>query len=294
LSKDAIAYIIALTVGVITFVPWLVIIEKIKASGWTGNKISLLTLAQRWIFNINTIIFDPQINYPDQLFEVRSGIDPVSLVTIHSPFTFLVIPIFILSVYAIYFLIRQTPPPVWLFIIVLIGSTGLLLGLPDLIVGGQRSSITRYQIPCLLGIQLAIAYLLTIKIKHKTWQVIAIVLISLGILSCTISSQSQTWWNKYSSYYDPQVAATINQTTSPLVISGSTVRTSGLSYLLNPQVKLLLVTGKNPPTINIPKNFSNIFLYQASDKLLSQFQQQPKYQINTIHASGQLWRIIIK
>lgn len=312
--KNAIAFFLALSLGIITFAPWLVIIDKIKASSWTGDTISLLTLFQRWIFNINMVLFDLQINYEEQLFRIRSNIDPVPLISLAHPGSFLVIPIFILVCYAIYFLIRHTSKEVWLFIISLICSTGLLLGVPDLIVGGQRSSIARFQIPCLLGIHLAVAYLLTIKIteelrtatkeigflrkklglyyfKNKLWQIGTIAIISLGILSCTISSQSQTWWNKYTNYYDPQVAKIINQSPSTLLISNSTSRSTALSYLLNPQIKLLLVRGENPDPIDIPNNFSNLFLYQPSSEFLSQFEQNIKYKVEGEIESGKLWRI---
>ncbi len=314
-GKDVRVYLLALSLGILTFAPWLVIIDKIKASSWTGETISLWTLVQRWIFNVNMVLFDPQVNYDDQLFRIRSAIDPVPMISLEHPGSFIVIPIFILVCYAIYFLIRDTSRQVWLFVIVLIGSTGLLLGLPDLIVGGQRSSIARFQIPCLLGIHLAVAYLLTIKVreelgtittetgfidkksglyyfKNKLWQISAIVIISLGILSCTIISQSETWWNKYTNYYDPQVAKIINQSPSVLLISNSTTRTTALSYLLNPQIKLLLVRGENPAPIDIPNNFSNLFLYQPSSEFLSQFEQNIKYKVEGEIEAGKLWRII--
>lgn len=315
MTKDIILYFFALSLGILTFAPWLVIIDKIKASSWTGDTIFLWTLFQRWIFNINMLLFDPQVNYNEQLFRIRSNIDPVPLISLYHPFSFVVIPIFILVCYAIYSLIRNTSRKVWLFVIALICSTGLLLGLPDLIVGGQRSSIARFQIPCLLGIHLAVAYLLTIKvteelgsvtketgfmgkkygfyyIRGKLWQIAAIAIISLGILSCTISSQSETWWNKYTNYYDPQVAKIINQSPSTLLISNSTTRTTALSYFLNPQIKLLLVRGENPGAIDIPNNFSNVFLYQPSREFLSQFEENIKYTVEGEIEAGKLWRII--
>ena len=92
----------------------------------------------------------------------------------------------------------------------------ICLIIPDLISGGQRSTIPRYLIPAYLGIQLSMAYLLatkltkfTNKIEHKFWQIATVLLISLGIISCGISSQAETWWNKYSSYYDGEVARII-------------------------------------------------------------------------------------
>lgn len=313
-GKDAIAFFLALSLGIFTFLPWLVIINKIKASSWTGESISLWTLLQRWIFNINLVLFDPQINYQDQLFRIRSQLDPVPLLSLEHPFSFLVIPIFLLICYAFYFLIRHSPKRVWLFILTLTGSTALLLIIPDLLLGGQRSSIARFQIPCLLGIHLAVAYCLTMKVVEeltgvgkqtkflgkevrlgyftdKLWQLSAIAIISLSIISCTISSQADTWWNKYTSYYDPQVAKIINQSPSPLIISNTTVRSTSLSYFLHPQVKFLLVRGENPGLIDIPDHFTSMFLYQPSPEFLVQFQGNTEYQVVPEIEAGKLWRI---
>ncbi|MCA1991586.1 MAG: hypothetical protein LDL41_05995 [Coleofasciculus sp. S288] len=80
--------------------------------------------------------------------------------------------------YSFVFLCRKAPAQVWLFIVTLVGVNALALMLPDLIVGGQRSGTHRYLIPCYLGIQLAVAYLLATKLtfiqgniyQHKFWQ----------------------------------------------------------------------------------------------------------------------------
>lgn len=106
--------------------------------------------------------------------------------------------ILILVGYSIYFLCRNTSKQVWLFVLTLIGTTGLALIIPDLIFEGQRSKTARYLLPCYLGIQLAFAYLISNKITFvsikswsvKVWRIITVTLISFGVLSCALGSQA--------------------------------------------------------------------------------------------------------
>ena len=151
------------------------------------------------------------------------------------------------------------------------------MGISDLMSGGQRSSIARYLIPSYLGIYLCIAYLLTNKLtnftyplQQKFWQIVTVFLISAGIISCGISSQAETWWHKYSSYYDPQVAKIINQTNNPLVISNHSLRLTSLSYLLNPKIKLQLVEAEADDLPEISDNFTDIFIFHPKDSFISQ------------------------
>ena len=98
--------------------------------------------------------------------------------------------ILILVGYSLYFLCRNTPQQVWLFIFLLIGVTAIALALPDLIAGGRTSSTPRFLIPCYLGIQIAIAYLFATKIsfasvtfkQKKLWQ-----LAIIAVIACRLS-----------------------------------------------------------------------------------------------------------
>ncbi|MGB7445161.1 MAG: glycosyltransferase family 39 protein [Coleofasciculaceae cyanobacterium] len=150
LSKLFSDYLVALSAAVIAFLPWIfVIINNLlifkEKTGWTNTNVSLSFLAKMWGLHLSSIFFD-------------FGLE------LEHPFTYFVPPcLLILVIYAIYFLCRQTDKPAWLFILTLISVTALFLILSDLVFGGQRSSISRYFIPCYLGIQIAIAYLLTNK-----------------------------------------------------------------------------------------------------------------------------------
>jgi len=293
--QQMIGYLTATLLGIIAFIPWILcIINNFNELGWVANKINILTLLTRLALNTTSIFFDVQIGTKQRLFDVISGQDNLTFGT-DNLWVYMIIPTLILVGYSINFLCKNTPQEIWLFILILVVSTGTPLVFKDVISGGQRSSIARYLVPCYIGIQLAVAYLLCNKItarnnqQQKVWQIITIILISGGVLSCTISSQAETWWNKYSSYYNPQVANIINQATQPLILSSNAVRLTSLSYLLKNKVKLQVVSGDKFP--QIPDGFSELFLFYPSKKLQLNLEKDDNYKLEFVYPNGNLWRL---
>ncbi|NEO69065.1 glycosyltransferase family 39 protein [Moorena sp. SIO3H5] len=270
-NKTIYAYLIASGAGFIAFSPWLVVVVSNLAiiqhkTHWTTLQVPLSFLVKIWGINLSLIFFDFGI-------------------PLEHPFTYIIPPILVSFVgYAIYFICRYTTQRVWLLVLTLIVITGLGLILPDLIWGGRRSVSTRYFLPCYIGVQLAVAYVISMYITgslsratlikanlktQKVWKGIVAVLLTGGVISCAISSQTEIWWNKQVGAHNPTIARIINQAERPLVVSNVSSVNPGdvisLSYLLNPQVKIQLVI---PPTIpDIPQGFSDIFLFYPSEYL---------------------------
>ena len=276
LPKQSIAYLVASLGGVLLFAPWLwVIIQHFEK--FTENTASVGVnrpdLQIIWLLNLSRLFFD--LNHGPSL------LNPVLYLTAA------------LSGYALYFLCRDTPRRNWLFVISLIGVTGMALIVPDVLLGGRRSSITRYVIPCFLGIQIAVAYLLTVKLapwpgtrrtmssnrSYPYWRGVTIALILSGVLSCAVSSQLQVWWNKSfaKSRYNPAIAQIINQTadqTPPTLVISDEIPgyILSLSHLLSPQVYLQLVVEPKVPIV--PDGFGKKYLYRASEVLQQGLTQQ--------------------
>lgn len=283
LSRSAIAYLLASLAGLLTFLPWLWVMitylmyspnpDRITAS--VNIEITRSSVINHWFRNINRVFHDANLGSAN------------------------IILIF-LVVYSIYFVCCHTPKRVWLFILTLIGVTALTLGLPDLILGRRFSVRTRYLMPCYLGFQLAVAYLLasqitaSLKWQKKFWQIVTLLLISAGVISGAISSQADVWWNKNISVtrHYHKIADIINQAESPLLISdGSPTNILCLSYFLEPNVKLVLVKKTNIP--NISNEFSNVFLLDASDNLLKRLQKEKNYTIESVvdEKRAKLWKL---
>ncbi|MBD0264676.1 MAG: glycosyltransferase family 39 protein, partial [Tolypothrix sp. Co-bin9] len=190
-SKVTTTYLLASLVGLLTYVPWIFAIinnfsELDQRTSWTSDKTPLLSLVKTWVANPTRIFFDINLDSESHLI-------------------FIVLPLLILwglIGYSIYFLCRNASKPIVVFILALIGVTLLALVLPDLILGGRRSSVSRYLIPSYLGIHLAVAYLFSAKLanpsfsRQKIWQFGFLLLIIGGIVSCGVSSQAETWWIK--------------------------------------------------------------------------------------------------
>jgi uncharacterized membrane protein len=318
--RDFFNYLLALTAGIITLIPWIVIylLNSNKIGGWVGRDISLPTLLQRWLINLTALFFDIQISVKQRLFDVEAGQDWV--LSFDNPWVYVMPLILILVGYALYFICRYTDKPVWLFILTLMGSTALPLMLPDIISGGQRSGIARYLIPSYVGIELAVAYAIAhhlnleknqaiASISHwqqKIWQGIFITLITLGIISAIISAEAETWWHKYSSYYNPEVAQIINQSENPLVICPQerVSRITSLSYKLKPEAKILLIqnqdislldspafTDETNSQINSQINSQNLFVFRPSAQLYQVLEQNPNYQLVSLHPFGHLFKL---
>lgn len=187
--------------------------------------------------------------------------------------------------YGIYFTYRHSSPRVWQFILLLSSLTFILLAIADLLFGGMRSTVSRYLIPCYVGLQLAMAYFLANKIifskKKALWNFVLAAVLFVGIISCAISSQSPVWWFKYNSNHNYNIANIINLTKAPLVISEKNLNLIdfqnlgnllSLSYLLDEKVKLTLII--DPKMMPNFSNFSDVFLYNPSEELVDLLQNQ--------------------
>ncbi len=288
-SKTITAYILASFAGVLGFLPWIVLtlnsLTKAQdTTKWSSTPIPFSRLVKSWAGNTGRVFFD--VNFDASV-----------------PFIYTVPPTLILSTlvaYSFYFLCRNTPKQVYLFILTMLAVPALALILPDLIFGGLRATVPRYLVPCFLAILLAVAYLLSTKIvssnsfQRKLWQVIMVLLISVGVVSGVVHSQANVWWNKKPSTSHIQAASIINQTNRPLIISSyydaNLGEVTSLSYLLDKKVRLQLVSEPNIP--KIPNGFSDIFVFTPSPTLQSGIERDYKYKFEQLEPSElRLWKL---
>jgi uncharacterized membrane protein len=307
--KTFIAYYAAALIALTCFMPSLInTVDKfnqIRSTTVWAEQTNLLRLVSRWVGSVTIAFFDIGIDGTANATEIALLI-PVGIM------------ILALVGYALYYLCRKTPKRVWLMVLLLIATTALFLAVPDLMKGGRRSANPRYLVPCYVGIQLAVAYLLSAKIsknldnfkQQKLWKIVIVTLLSAGIISGGVSSQADIWWNKGSGWLRAlEVAGTVNKSSNPLIISDANIAyMMPLSYYLEPKVKLLIeprcytscytdrkLALKKPQLSKIPEGFSELFLYRPSSTLRSAIQQQ-NYQIDPADANVELnlWKITKK
>jgi uncharacterized membrane protein len=286
-NKTVIGYFLAASAGFIALSPWTVVylINSPNVSNkteWLSQKMPLSSLAKNWVLNISRQFFDVGIysNLPRLYFLLTI---PVILITL------------IIVGYSFYLLLTQTERRVWLFVMTLTCVT-LALFLPaDLIKGGVRSINTRYMIPCYLGMQIAVAYFLAVKMTssqvtmqlQKLWRVALAALLSIGIISCCLYLPAESWWNKGGSHTNIPIARTINSASRPLLITdrgADNVTKFGnlltLSYLLNSQANFLVWS---PKMVEIPQNFNEIFLYGLDAKSKTEIEKNTRDEIRNIY-----------
>jgi uncharacterized membrane protein len=288
LSKTLISYLLASFVGFLPFIPWLLVMIYKPAEStinWTNTKSSFFSSLARWSGIVSRVFLDLGVGPDDSLKRL------IPLVP------FILILLALIS-YSIYFLYRQTPQRVWLFVLTLIGVTAIAFIIPDFVLG-KRYGTTRFITPCILGIQLSLAHLLAAKNtsffisnqRKKVWEIVAFMVVLSGVISCTISSQAEMWWNKAPDKNKDSfpIAEIVNKANQPLLIKdGDLIPVQVLGYLLAPKVRFQLSKESDIP--KIPDGFTDVFLFQSSESLRSGLERVYNSKIKLIN--GALGKLI--
>ena len=303
-SKTLRAYFLSSLVGIIAFSPWIAVIvtnyqQALTMTAAQDTKIPLLYFLKSWLGNLSRNFIDMGFS-SDSPFEI--------------PWYSLVLPslsilvITTLAAYSIFFLVRHTSKKTWLFILILISFTSLALIIPDLILGRRTSVTGRYMIPCYLGIQLAVSYLLGSKINptllsngsNKFWKLTLLALLTSSVISCVVVSQAESWWNNLTDTHNRQLAQIINQTSNPLVIQEidssppryNVFNLISLSYLLKSDVKFKFIPKYT--VSEVPKMFEHVFLMAPSTAFKSGIEKKYRTKIEPIEGNQatNLWQLV--
>lgn len=280
-TKQTTAFCIATIIGILAFLPWAIAVtanltQATNQTGWTSVSMPLGQLLNQWLNNLTVVFIDG--------LDIR--LTPIELALRYG--------ILALSIYALYYLIRTTETRVWLFAITLIGVMGLTLILPDFIIGGRRSAVTRYATPCYIGIELAVAYLLTakmfsIQIKplwRKLWQGFTIVLIMMGLFSQFKVARSVFWWNKGPSNRFPQMAEMIAEAENPWVVTdGGLNKMLAFSHRLDEDVSMYLLREKQPDFSQADTTF---FFFNSSEEIIENLTQLSNATLEDIQPVGEI------
>ena len=296
-NKKLVSYSIAMTVLLLAFLPWMVIliVNKRAAAGatsWANLETQRISLVKNWAGNIGRAFFDVGLT-SNAISVYLIGLVAATLILLT------------IVGYAVYFLCSETNKQVWLFVVTLMAVTALALVLPDVILGGIRSTKARYLFPTYLGMQIAVAYLLATKItalgvpswKQQMWKVLTVVLLTGGLVSNAVSSQAETWWTKEWGRENPEIARRIDRAPKPLLVSDISEVSLGnilsMSHLLEPKVRLQLVLLDpearrraqlfDRPTIpNIPSGFSDVFVYGRSQNFSAKLAKMQNLKIELL------------
>jgi len=283
-------FFLAVTAALILYIPWIYVLgsnlQRASATtDWTRVSPGWLYLVKLWILSFTALFFDLDFGF-DNIFTYLARV----------PFLILIIA----AIYQIFYLASRST---WLFVLTSIFVPFLILALPDLIIGGKRSAVSRYLISCFPGVQLAVAYLLanSVTAGRRFWQFIMAAVFTASIVSCVVSSFSDTWWSKDLSYFNAEVARNINQEAianrsikDTIVISdrGNDFTNMGdllsLSYLLDKDVRLMLLS--QSPDIEMLNKYSAPLVFRPSEKLRSALKRNQR-RLEPILEYAKLFRV---
>ncbi|NJO45721.1 MAG: phospholipid carrier-dependent glycosyltransferase [Oscillatoriales cyanobacterium RM2_1_1] len=284
-------FLVALGLSLLLYSPWLIVLARnleraFSTTNWAAAPVRFIYPVKLWILSFTSLFIDINFDF-------------------YNPWMYILrIPVLLLIFYALYWVHQHTSPATYLFILTSIFVPFLMLVLPDLLLGGKRSAVSRYLISCYPGVQLAMSYLIASHINtrrfslvdgERLWRSGLAILFTASLVSCGLSAGARTWWSKDLSYFNAAVAVQINAAATPLVVIdqgddwtnlGDTI---SLSYLLKDEVKLLLVSPE--PDLNlIPANAENVYSFRPSSVLKLAFEKQNK-SLKLLLPSGRLWQV---
>jgi uncharacterized membrane protein len=274
-------FLSSVLMGTIAFLPWIIVLvsnwlQFRQKTGWSATAMPMPLLSRLWGLHLASDFID--FGFP--LNHIYSLIAPA--------------PVLMLVGVAFYTLYRQTAQQTWLLPLTLTLVPVIALMLPDLILKGQRSAHTRYFMPLLLGVLLAVAYLLGSLLHNPSSRQLQIgrgltvIILTCGVLSCTISSQADTWWNKGVSYGNARAATVLNAANHPLVLSSlwdtSLGNVISLSHRVHDQVKFQLVV--DPALPQISGEEGDRFLFYPTELLTQRLQEVYNFTIEPLAEDG--------
>lgn len=145
------AFVISTTTSLLLFAPWIWCIVNLDSSDLSDwrKKPPQQSLFVEWIYDltysvmappeIETLIGNSNIPFQSIFFEVATILTLIS------------------STLVVVYFLRSKKHSATLFLLLFITIPFLCLAVPDLLLGGQRSSIERYLFPTTLGLQIAVA-----------------------------------------------------------------------------------------------------------------------------------------
>lgn len=291
------SYLLAAGGGVVLFVPWLVIMISKGGTGgasWTAQPIPLLSLVKVWGLNL-----------------VRGFLLTIGDYGFDTWQVYVTLPLLLLLVgYAVYFMVRHTPVRFCLFVLMLMASVFVPLALMDLVLGGQRSTPARYLVPSILGVQIAIAVLLSLqlsmrpgnRLRRQFWIGTTTVVLMLGIVSGVDILQADTSWIKPVNYNLSAVVRVVDASPKPLVVASSEGINFGsifaLGHLVEPKTTFLLLDSQQmPETLDaptIPEGFSDVFLLNPVDPFRQKIEQQETTEAELVFNDFHLflWKLV--
>jgi uncharacterized membrane protein len=277
--RSLVSFLATSGIAVALLLPWP---YRGQASGSGNEAYSLVRYATKWVRNVSVFFVD--FNFSDATPK-----------TYLLPFTVCLIILVLLAAYAIYFVAAKAPLKASAFVLTLIFTLSLAICALDLVSHSSRATVTRYLYPSLIGVQIAVAYLLAQKTGATTrrglplalWKGVAGSVLGLGVISCCVIAASNVWWSKAPDNFIPFATQVINHDKAPLVVSDAWfLEVLCLEHSLRADTRFQLTVSPQVPTIKDEDR--TFYVYRPSAHLLSALGQ--RYDVELVDSASGLWR----
>jgi uncharacterized membrane protein len=274
------SFCISVALAVASFVLWP---YRGQHSGAGNDHYPLPQYWIKWIRSIGLLFAD---------FNLRDTTPKPLLV----PYALLLLALLALCAYSVYFIWRNASRKQSAFVLTLIGALCLFLPALDILRGASVSLMTRYSLPSLIGIQLAVAYMFAAKTDESspdrtrwTWRCVAAMLAVTGLLSCWTLARATVWWSKDPQNYIQSASRIINAAPEPVVVLSDTwfIPVLSLEHKLRPDVRYQLTTEPRVPQIQ--ESTATVFVFQPSDHLRMELEKH--YPLMQIDPGANLWKL---
>jgi hypothetical protein len=210
---------------------------------------------------------------------------------------------------------RYTQRETRLYLLFLLVLPTLMLLLPDMLLGGIRSSNARYLMPVWLGViaVLAIALAqafagagLAMKsdrfsrreglLRLGAWLSLVCV-VTLAMTTNILHAHQQAPWTKSLSISLPEVAQIINQSANPLLVGNQERHHPGnlfaLANLLKPEAKMQFVAIAQESTWTLPAHQGAVYLYSPTDQFRHALEKNNRVKTRLVAEDlfFQLWKV---
>lgn len=149
---------------------------------------------------------------------------------------------------------QQGEPGGWWLLVLLLLSNGLAVALPDLLLGGRHTLVTRYLLPASVSVLLLVAAGLESLLRSRRLRPAGLFLLTLVVMceiaSCRAILVSDTWWSRYS-FDQPAIRDQLEGQPGRILrvvrSSSSAGETLALSQKLKPETLLFFADAPLPP-----------------------------------------------
>lgn len=254
--------------GLLLFSPWGWVLvanrdRTLATTSWASERAELATYLKFWLLSFTSLVLDTD-----------GDVNQVSTLLWR-------LPVLLLLVWALGLVVTTGTARQRQFILATALGPFLLLAIPDFILGGSRSTVTRYLLGAFPGLQLAIAYGLAYLSRRRPRQMAALwgFILACSLTSGLLSARAETWWVKGVSYHNSAVADYLHGLPSPLVITdrGDSFLNKGnllsLSYRLAADVMVLPLPypaqeNRLPQAVSLAEAKGTLLVYYPSQTLL--------------------------